>query len=93
MDVAERLAQDRALAREIGPLALTSANRTGERDATTAREVADAVGPAAAVILDDGPVTGGVPSTLVAVTGDGAVSVLRVGAVAEEDVMDAVRRR
>ena len=71
----------RALARRLGPLAVSSANRSGEPDARTAAELLAAVGPALAVVIDDGPVRGGVPSTVVAVAADGGLTILRAGAL------------
>jgi L-threonylcarbamoyladenylate synthase len=71
----------RALARRVGPLAVSSANRSGEPDARTAPELLAAVGPSLAVVIDDGPVRGGVPSTVVAVAPDGALTILRTGAL------------
>jgi L-threonylcarbamoyladenylate synthase len=57
----------RALARALGPLPLTSANRSGEPDATDAEGVVDALGDAVEVVIDAGPSSGGVPSTVVAI--------------------------
>ncbi|MEA2026381.1 MAG: L-threonylcarbamoyladenylate synthase, partial [Chloroflexota bacterium] len=71
----------RALARELGPIAVTSANRSGELPARTAAELIDAVGASLALVLDDGPVRGGVASTIVALVADGSWSVLREGAL------------
>ena len=71
----------RALARELGPIAVTSANRSGELPARTAAELIDAVGASLALVLDDGPVRGGVASTVVALRADGGWSVLREGAL------------
>jgi len=71
----------RALARRLGPLAVSSANRSGEPDARTAGELLAAVGPALAVVIDDGPVRGGVPSTVLAVASDGGLTILRSGAL------------
>jgi L-threonylcarbamoyladenylate synthase len=71
----------RALARRLGPLAVSSANRSGEPDARTAAELLASVGPALAVVIDDGPVRGGVPSTVVAVAADGGLTILRAGAL------------
>ena len=53
------------LARLLGPLAASSANISGQPDATTAELVAAALGEEVALIVDDGPVRGGVPSTVV----------------------------
>ena len=71
----------RALARRLGPLAVTSANRSGEPDARTAAELLATVGPSISVVIDDGPVRGGVPSTVVAVAPDGSLTILRAGAL------------
>ena len=71
----------RTLARRLGPLAVSSANRSGEPDARTAAELVASVGAALAVVLDDGPVRGGVPSTVVAVSADGRLTILRAGAL------------
>jgi len=66
-----------------GPLALSSANPTGQPEATTAAEVLDALGDKVAVVLDDGPCRFGQPSTVVKVEGD-RYEVLRVGVVPEQ---------
>ena len=71
----------RALARRLGPIAVSSANRSGEADARTAAELLSSVGPSLALVIDDGPVRGGVPSTVVAVAPDGALTILRAGAL------------
>ena len=73
----------RTLARRLGPLAVSSANRSGEPDARTAAELVASVGAALSVVLDDGPVRGGVPSTVVAVAADGGLTILRAGALDE----------
>ncbi|MBX3028688.1 MAG: threonylcarbamoyl-AMP synthase [Chloroflexi bacterium] len=71
----------RTLARRLGPLAVTSANRSGEPEARTAAELVASVGDALALVLDDGPVRGGVASTVVALDVDGRPTVLRPGAL------------
>lgn len=63
-----------------GPLAVTSANRTGEPAATDADEAERMLGESLAVLLDGGPTPGPVPSTIVDVTGQTG-RVLRLGAV------------
>lgn len=63
-----------------GPLAVSSANRTGMDPARDADEVESMLGESVEVILDGGPAAGGVPSTIVDVTGT-PPRVLRVGAV------------
>jgi L-threonylcarbamoyladenylate synthase len=79
----------RALARELGPLAVSSANRSGEPDARTAEALVVSLGPSLAVVIDDGPVRGGVPSSVVAVDARGRVAVLREGAI-ERSMIDAL---
>jgi L-threonylcarbamoyladenylate synthase len=81
----------RALARLLGPIATSSANVSGQPDATTAAQVAATVGDAVALILDDGPVRGGVPSTVVACLDADAPTILREGALSAAAVMAASR--
>jgi L-threonylcarbamoyladenylate synthase len=81
----------RALARLLGPIATSSANVSGEPDATTAEQVAASIGAAVALVLDDGPVRGGVPSTVVACLDDAEPQVLRQGALAAERILAASR--
>ena len=73
----------RSLARRLGPLAASSANVSGQPDATTARLAAAALGEALAVVIDDGAVRGGTPSTVVDCSSAAArPRVLREGAIA-----------
>jgi L-threonylcarbamoyladenylate synthase len=75
---------DHELALELitgtGPLAVSSANRTGMPPATTAAAAAEMLGDEVEVYLDGGPTADSVPSTIVDVTGDGP-RVLRLGAI------------
>ncbi len=64
--------------RAVGPLAVTSANRSGEPPAETADAAADALGDDVDVVLDDGPRRDLAPSTIVDLTRAAPV-VLRVG--------------
>lgn len=63
-----------------GPLAVSSANRSGMPPATTAAEAERHLGDAVSVYLDAGPAGEPVPSTIVDLTGDRA-RVLRAGAL------------
>ncbi|MEM6797951.1 MAG: L-threonylcarbamoyladenylate synthase [Planctomycetota bacterium] len=63
-----------------GPIALTSANRSGEPAAVNAVEVVEAVGDSVALVLDDGPAHYGQASSVAMVNGDG-LKVLREGVV------------
>jgi L-threonylcarbamoyladenylate synthase len=75
----------------VGPMAVSSANRTGYPASRTVVEAASQLGAAVEFYLDGGPVTGGLASTIVDCTRDEPV-VLRVGALAAADVMDVVER-
>jgi protein-tyrosine phosphatase len=65
-----------------GPLVLTSANKTGAPDATTANEVVETLGDEVCLVLDDGPCRYGQPSSVVKVR-DGHFELLRRGVVPE----------
>ena len=65
-----------------GPMAVTSANRTGEPPATTAAQAQEQLGDAVSVYLDGGPSSAGLASTIVDCTGDDFV-VLREGGISE----------
>jgi L-threonylcarbamoyladenylate synthase len=81
----------RALARRVGPIAASSANVSGQPDATDARLVEQALGDALALILDDGPVRGGRPSTVVDCShATASPKVLREGAIAAREIADAL---
>jgi len=54
-----------------GPIALTSANRSGEPDAITAQQAIESLGDHIALVLDDGTCRYGQPSTVVRATADG----------------------
>lgn len=80
-----------ALLEHTGPLAVTSANRTGQRPATTVDEAIDQLGDAVSVYLDGGPSPSSLASTIVDVTGPvpcllraGPISLERLRAVAGE---------
>jgi L-threonylcarbamoyladenylate synthase len=68
------------LLKETGPLAVSSANRTGEPPATTAAGAQEQLGEDVSVYLDGGPCVADIPSTIVDLTG-GVPRLLRVGAV------------
>ena len=67
----------------VGPIALTSANPTGDRDPLTADEVVAALGDQVQLVLDDGQSRLGQPSTVVKV-GRRQLEVLRPGVVSEQ---------
>ncbi len=60
------------LLRATGPMAVSSANRTGQPPATTCDEAVEQLGEAVSIYLDGGPAGEPVASTIVDVTGRGA---------------------
>lgn len=75
----------RALAARVGPIATTSANRTGEPTLPTAGEAAAALAVAPDLVVDGGP-AGLLASTVVDATEE-PWRVLRVGALTESDLL------
>lgn len=77
------------LLRAVGPMGVSSANRSGQAPAQTAGEARDQLGDLVSVYLDAGPVaragSGGVASTIVDVTTE-LPKVLRLGAVTLDDL-------
>ena len=78
-----------ALLRLTGPLAVTSANRSGEESAVTAQEVVKALGGRIDLVLDGGKTPGGVSSTVVDCSGD-APLILRQGPISLEALQQAL---
>ncbi len=74
-----------AVLAETGPLAVSSANRTGMPPATTAAEALEQLGSSVAVYLEGGSSGDAVPSTIVDLTGEHP-QVRRAGALALEDL-------
>lgn len=74
-----------ALLRRTGPLAVSSANRTGQPAALTAADAAAQLGDAVQLYLDAGAAPGGVASTIVDVTGD-APRIVRAGAIGADRI-------
>ena len=90
--VAIRLPDDdiaRDLLRRTGPLAVSSANRSGRPAATTAQDAVVQLGASAAVVLDGGPRAASAASTIVDCTG-AVPRVLRVGAIPVDRLRDVV---
>ena len=75
----------RALAAAVGPLPTTSANRSGQPEASDAGQIAAQLGDAIELIVDGGVAHGGPASTVVDCSGATA-RVLRVGAIPVEQV-------
>ncbi len=72
-----------------GPLAVTSANRSGGTNARTAEEVLAQLGGHIPLILDGGTTPGGSPSTVVDCTGQ-ELRVLRPGPITPEELWSAL---
>jgi L-threonylcarbamoyladenylate synthase len=79
----------RDLIRRTGPLAVSSANRSGRPAATTAQEADQQLGEHAAVILDGGPRASSAASTIVDCTAP-TPRVLRVGAISLDRLREVV---
>ncbi len=77
-----------AVLRRTGPLAVSSANRTGFPAALTAAEAVEQLGDAVGLYLDGGRAPGGVASTIVDATGpaDAPMRVVRLGALTVDDL-------
>ncbi len=71
------------LLKETGPLAVSSANRTGAEPARTADDAEKQLGDSVEVYLDDGPSGDAAPSTIVDLTG-AVPRLLRAGAISED---------
>jgi tRNA threonylcarbamoyl adenosine modification protein (Sua5/YciO/YrdC/YwlC family) len=72
-----------------GPMAVSSANRSGQPAATTAEEARAQLGDDVALYLDGGPAEAGIASTIVDVTAE-VPRVLRAGAVSIESLRKVV---
>ncbi|GAB16899.1 hypothetical protein GOEFS_017_00160 [Gordonia effusa NBRC 100432] len=75
--------------REVGPMALSSANVSGLPPATTVGEARDQLGDNVSVYLDGGPATAAVASTIVDVS-TSTPRILREGAVAATAVAEVL---
>lgn len=73
------------------PIAAPSANRSGRPSPTTAAHVREDLDGLIEGILDGGPCRFGVESTVVEVSADGGLTILRPGSVTQEQLKTAVR--
>lgn len=74
---------------EVGPMAVTSANLTGQPAATTAHEAYEQLGGAVSIYLDDGPRHDRGASTIVDCTGEQPV-MLRHGSISAEELREVL---
>ncbi len=72
------------------PMLGTSANRSGERDSTSAEEVAESVGWGIDAIIDSGTCAGAIPSTVVDCTSE-PPGILREGLIAAVEIEVALK--
>jgi L-threonylcarbamoyladenylate synthase len=86
----------RELLSRTGPLAVSSANKSGQPAALDVYDAEEQLGESVAVYLDGGEATGGQPSTIVDLTGDiprvvriGALTVAQLQAVVPEVAAEA----
>ena len=76
----------RSVLRAAGPMAVTSANLSGQPSPSTAQEVFTQLNGRIALILDGGKTPGGVPSTLVDCTGSQPI-VVRQGPISLNQIL------
>lgn len=79
-----------ALLKEVGPLAVSSANLTGEPAATSADEAEKYFEGKVGVYLDGGPSKSNKPSTILDLTEPGFVKVVRVGVLTVTQIKKVV---
>lgn len=77
------------LLREVGPMAVSSANISGQPPAASAQQARDQLGDQVAVYLDGGPSGEAVASTIVDLTGP-TPKILREGAITAEDLAEVL---
>ncbi|MBN1120280.1 MAG: threonylcarbamoyl-AMP synthase [Anaerolineae bacterium] len=87
---------DHNRAREVihacgGALAVTSANLSGQPSPITAQEAADSLGESVDLVLDGGPCPGGIPSTVVDISG-GELVIVRAGPLSESILRRVIGR-
>lgn len=82
----------RSLLRAAGPMAVTSANISGQASPSTAEEVFSQLGGRIELIIDGGKTPGGIPSTLVDCTTD-EIKILREGPISLEEIKSKLSSR
>ena len=80
----------RALLRLAGPMAVTSANLSGQPSPTSAEEVLAQLDGRLELIIDGGKTPGGIPSTVVDCTGL-EIKILREGPISLRELLSALR--
>jgi L-threonylcarbamoyladenylate synthase len=82
----------RSLLRLAGPLAVTSANLSGQPSPSTAEEVFGQLAGRIALILDGGKTPGGIPSTVVDCLGV-ELQILREGPISKDEILAVLGQR
>jgi len=88
--VALRMPQDDVALRllsEVGPMAVTSANISGQPPAKTVEDAEAQLRSAVSIYLDAGPRTGSLASTILDCTGEAPI-ILRAGAVSADQIQE-----
>ncbi|MDR0836872.1 MAG: threonylcarbamoyl-AMP synthase [Propionibacteriaceae bacterium] len=80
----------RELLRATGPLAVSSANLSGEPSALDCPSAREMLGEAVSLYLDGGPVSGGVASTIIDFSTDEAGVLQRAGAISLEQIQSVL---
>ncbi|RCK71473.1 threonylcarbamoyl-AMP synthase [Desertihabitans brevis] len=80
----------RVVLRRTGPLAVSSANKTGQPPAVDVHDAIDQLGDLVSVYLDDGPTPGPQPSTIVDFTTNDSGVVVREGVLSLEELQATV---
>jgi L-threonylcarbamoyladenylate synthase len=78
-----------ALLKQTGPLATTSANRSGASNPTTAEDVLDQLGGEIDLVLDGGPTAGSMASTVVDLT-EPEIKILREGPISLAEIQKCI---
>jgi len=76
----------RAIIRKTGPLAVTSANISGEASPITAAEVLEQLDDRIELVIDGGECKGGISSTVVDCGSDG-INILREGGITRDQIL------
>ncbi len=80
----------RAMARRLGPLAVSSANPSGEPEARTAAALLATMGDSVTLVLDAGSVGTQASSTVVGFGPDGSLLFFRIGPLSEAQIRAAL---
>ena len=80
----------RAVLRRVGPLAVSSANTSGQPPATSVDEAITQLGASVSVYLDAGPTPGPVASTIVDLASTAAGRIVRAGVIGHAELVEVL---